>query len=288
MREGATRGFIERRLTMNRWESLHHGVYRIVGTPASWPQALLVACLAAGIHAVASHRAAGGLVDLAGVPRGAIEISVPRGRRIRRPNLVVHEVRLPAVDITSVDAIPVTTPTRTLLDLAAVVPRNVVEEALDDALRRGLTSIPRLEWRIAELGRRPGIGVVRTLLEARTNRSAVPQSVLETKLLRLIKRSHLPIPIGQHAIKDDGKLIAIVDFAYPAVRLAVEADGYRWHSGRAQWQRDLSRRNALTALGWRVIHVTPHDLEQRPDVVVRSIAEGLSRTAPRSRPRTSC
>jgi len=213
---------------------------------------------------------------------------VPRGRRIRRPNLVVHEVRLLAVDITVVDAIPVTTPTRTLLDLAAVVPRNVVEEALDDALRRGLTSISRLEWRISELGRRPGISVVRTLLEARTNKPAVPQSVLETKFLRLLKRFRLPTPIGQHEVKEGGKLIAIVDFAYPDVRLAIEVDGYRWHSGKAQWQHDLSRRNTLTALGWRVIHVTSSDLEQRPAEVARMIAEALSRTATRSRRNTSC
>ena len=50
--------------------------------------------------------------------------------------------------------------------------------------------------------------------------------------------------------------MAIVDFAYPDIKLAIEAEGYRWHSSRARWERDLERRNELTALGWRVIHVT--------------------------------
>jgi len=43
-------------------------------------------------------------------------------------------------------------------------------------------------------------------------------------------------------------------------RLALEADGYRWHSGRQAWQRDLRRRNALTAAGWEVLHATWSDL----------------------------
>ena len=288
LREGATRRAIRWRISTGRWEEHYPGVYLLAGTQPSWQRALVAACLFAGRDSAASHRAAAAVCRLAGGREGVLEISVPRGRRIRQPNLVVHEVRLPAVDVTSVDAIPVTTPTRTLLDLAAVVSADVVEEALDDALRRGLTSIARLEWRIAELGRRPGIAVVRKLLAARGDPTAVPQSVLETRLLRLIKRARLPAPECQHEVKDGGRLVAVVDFAYPDLRLAIEADGYRWHSGRAQWQHDLVRRNALTSRGWRVIHVTSHDLAKQPKDVVRTIADALSRTATRSRRNTSC
>jgi very-short-patch-repair endonuclease len=289
IREGATRRAIRWRLSIERWEELYPGVYRVTGTQDSWRQALLAACLYAGEGTSISHRAGAALWRLAGFDQGILEISVPRGRRVRRLHLAVHEVvRLPPVDVTSVDAIPVTTPTRTLLDLAAVVSADVVEAALDDALRRGLTSIPRLVWRVTELGRRPGTGMVRALLEARTSEPAGPQSVLETRLLRLIKRARLPAPICQHEIKDRGRLLAVVDFAYPEIRLAIEADGYRWHSGRAQWQRDLSRRNALTSRGWRVIHVTSSDLEKRPEQVARTIAEALTCTATRSRRNTSC
>jgi very-short-patch-repair endonuclease len=263
----------------------------MAGTPASWRQALLAACLSAGEGAVASHRGAAGLLQLAGVKQGAVELTVPRGRRVRRPGVTVHEtVELFSVDVMFVDAIPTTTPTRTLIDLAAVMSKNVVEEALDDALRRGLTSISRLGWRVAELGRngRAGIGPIRALLDSRTDKPAVPQSVLETRLLRLIKGTRLPAPVCQHEVRDGGRLVAVVDFAYPEIRLAIEADGYHWHSGRAQWQHDLSRRNALTSRGWRVIHVTSSDVEQRPNEVVRTIADAFSRKATRSRRNTSC
>lgn len=204
--------------------------------------------------------------------------------------ITFHEVTIPAVDVTVVDAIPVTTPARTMIDLAAMIPRETVEEALDDALRRGLTSISRLRWRIDELARRgrPGIAIVRALLDARMNKTTVPQSVLETRLLRMIKRAGLPAPRCQHEIKDRGKLIAIFDFAYPDVRLAIEADGYRWHTGRLRWEQDLARRNAVTARGWRMIHLTATDLERRPQEFVGTIAAALSRTATRSHRSTSC
>jgi very-short-patch-repair endonuclease len=85
-------------------------------------------------------------------------------------------------------------------------------------------------------------------------------------------RAGLPKPAIQHEIRDRGRLVAIVDFAYPDVRLAIEADGYRWHSGRARWRTDLQRRNAVTALGWRIVHVTWEDLERTPDELLRLIS----------------
>jgi very-short-patch-repair endonuclease len=85
------------------------------------------------------------------------------------------------------------------------------------------------------------------------------------------------LPIPQYGIRERGRLLARVDFAYPDIRLAIEVDGYRWHSGRAGWEHDLERRNKLTAIGWRVIHVTSSDLEHRFDNIVRVIAEAHGR-----------
>jgi very-short-patch-repair endonuclease len=217
-------------------------------------------------------------LDLAGVDDQEIEISVPRGRRVACGGITVHRVlTLDAVDITVVDAIPTTTPTRTMIDLAAVVSPDIVEEALDDALRRRLTTIARLRWRLSELGRkgRPGIAVIRRLVDARSNGGGIPQSVLETRLLRLIGRARLPAPECQYRIREGGRLVAVVDFAYPEARLAIEADGFRWHSGRARWEHDLRRRNELMRLGWRVFHVTATDIEQRGHETVRTIADAL-------------
>ena len=71
---------------------------------------------------------------------------------------------------------------RTIIDIAAVASRDVVEEALDDALRRKLFSLSRLRWRLDELGRsgRRGTTLIRSLLAERDTSAAVPESVFET------------------------------------------------------------------------------------------------------------
>lgn len=88
--------------------------------------------------------------------------------------------------------------------------------------------------------------------------------MFETLLLRLIQRSGLPRPAIQYEIRDRSRLLAVADFAYPDRKLAIEADGYPWHSSRARWEHDLSRRNRLTALGWSVVHVTWGHLTMAP------------------------
>jgi very-short-patch-repair endonuclease len=237
----------------------------------------MAACLAWGEGAVVSHRAAAALWGLAGFVAELIELTVPRSRRRAGPG-IIHRHPLPSSDVTVVEGLPVTTPARTLLDLASVAPRDKVEEALDDALHRGIVTIAGLRRRLAAVARpgRPGIATMRALLEARDPAAAVPESVFERRLLRALRAAGLPTPVLQHEIRDGGRLVAVVDFAYPEAKLAIEADGYRWHSGRARWDHDRARRNRLTLLGWRVIHVTWTDLSNRPQHVIAAIRDVLA------------
>lgn len=176
------------------------------------------------------------------------------------------------------DGIPVTTPARTLLDLASVAPPDIVEEAIDDALRRGIVTIDGLRRAFASIGRRgrPGSAAMRAVLNARDASAAVPESVFERRLLRTLRAARLPTPNLQHGIRSGGRLVAVVDFAYPDAKLGIEADGYRWHSGRVRWDRDRARRNRLTLLGWRIIHVTWTDLVRRPAHVIAAIRRALA------------
>lgn len=276
-RAGATKGVVQHRVATGRWDRVEPDVFRFAGTPPSWRQALMVACLAWGEGAVVSHRAAAALWQLAGFEGRVVELTVPRDRRRRGPGIVHRTVLLP-LDVTRVGVIPVTTPACTLIDIASVATREVVEQALDDALRRGMVSIPRLRWRLDELGGRggrAGVAAMRSLVASRSD-SGVPHSVLETRLLRLLNRARLPKPVVQHGIHHRGRLVGIVDVAFPHARLAIEADGYRWHSGRRQWQHDRLRRNELTLLGWRVIHVSWADMSRRPEAVIASIRRALA------------
>ena len=270
---GATRGLIQRRVATSVWDVLYPGVYRLAGAPETWRQRLRAACLVAGQGAVASHRSAGLLKALPRMPEGIIEVTVPNSRRLRRPGIFVHQTgALVSSDVTVVDAIPVTTVTRTLLDLAAVVSADIVEECLDDALRRGMTTVRRIRRRLEELDPRGRAGLrnFRRLLDARDGTGAVPRSALETRFLREVRRARLPLPVRQYQIRHENRVVAVADFAYPDRKIAIEVDGYRWHSGRRRWEHDLERRNALTALGWRVIHVTAADL-RRPAAIIRTV-----------------
>jgi very-short-patch-repair endonuclease len=107
-----------------------------------------------------------------------------------------------------------------------------------------------------------------------------PASRLEAKVAERLKQSDLPRPESQWEVRDGGRLLARVDFAYPEAKLAIEADGYRFHSGRAAWQRDRVRSNALTSRGWLVLRVTWDDLSRRSDEVAAEIRGGLRSSKP--------
>lgn len=232
-----------------------------------------------GSGAVIAHRAAAALLSFLGFLPGVVELIVPRGRqRAHDDGVIIHRpMSLPRADITTVDAIPVTTPARTLIDIAAYVPSETLEEVLDDALRRNLVTVAWLRWRLNEIGtaRRRGSDVIARLIEARTNADTVPQSVFETRLLRVLRDARLPLPSVQHRIRTHLGT-AVLDFAYVEQRVAIEADGFQWHSGRQQWDHDRERTNALTMLGWIVIRVTWTQLRDRPNEVIEMIGTMLA------------
>lgn len=113
-------------------------------------------------------------------------------------------------------------------------------------------------------------------LIARRGSVAAMESALERKVWRLPTASRLPRPVRQYVLRDENAFVARIDFAYPEARVAIEVDGYRWHSGRRAWARDLARRNRLTELGWRVVHVTHKDVTENGEQVVRRLERLLS------------
>jgi very-short-patch-repair endonuclease len=102
-----------------------------------------------------------------------------------------------------------------------------------------------------------------------------PESTFEWRLLRALSANHLPAPIPQYLIRLPNRGTARVDFAYPEVRLAIEADSYRYHSGLTSWSRDRVRNNQLIALGWRVLAVTVNELREDPTSVADQVARCL-------------
>ena len=160
---GMSRHQIRLRVDTGRWHQVERGVFMIGGAPIKWRSRLLALCLSFGDEAVVSHLPAGALWHLAGFdPEPAPEATVDRNRSRRNQGYQVHSIGpVQASDRTIVDAIPVTTPTRTLLDCAAQLTAETLEIAVDDAIRRKMTSVSRLRWQLAKGGRRPGVARLR-------------------------------------------------------------------------------------------------------------------------------
>ena len=265
---GLTPPAITRRLASGRFIRLHREVYALAGAPVSWRQTLLAAVLWGGPGSAASHRAAARLWKL-DVADELLEIITPRRLDSKKVKAHRHDP-LPPQDLKLIDGIPTTNIERTLMDLAAVVDIDALEDALDSALRKRLTSIARLRMRANQGSGRRGMNNLRKLLSERTSEGQPTQSRFETRLNRLLLDGGLP-PLRQHTVWDGGEFVARVDSCYPEAKLIVEADSYRWHSGKRAWQRDIERRNQLTTLGWQIVHVTWDDLIRRPQATLARI-----------------
>ena len=255
---------------------------RVGGAPSSWEQDLSAALLWAGEGAVISHRSAAALWGLDGCRPDVVELTSHRLLRSQlSEGLVCHRYStLEADEITTIGPLRLTTPPRTLLDLAAVVPHSRLEVALDSCLRRRLATLEDLQatlHRHARCGRR-GVRSFRAALTVRSPGYRPPHSALERKLGRLIASSQLPRPVREHPVVEAGREIYRIDFAYPEQMLAIEADGWMYHSDRIAWSSDQVRANVLTVRGWRVLRFTAHDLTKRPSWVIETISIALGAT----------
>lgn len=251
---------IDRLVKAGAWHRAQTATYVVNGAPATWLQAVAAAVLSGAPDAVASHRTAARLWDCPDISP-AIEITSTRA--LRRRGVIVHRTsRLGAHEIRQRASIPVTDPERTLVDLSAVASRELAEAALDHLLAQRLTTLERIKGRIVELegpGRR-GTKHLTALLDERSPREGSAESMLETKLYRLLRAAKLPLPQRQVAIFDGKRPVGRVDLAYPDRLLIIEAQSYRHHSSRQAWTKDVQRRRDLHLLGWRVIEVTWHDV----------------------------
>ncbi|HWC14147.1 MAG TPA: type IV toxin-antitoxin system AbiEi family antitoxin domain-containing protein [Actinomycetota bacterium] len=265
---GLSPAAITRRISTGRFLRLHRGIYRLPGAPPSRRQTLIAAVLWAGPGSAASHRSAAELWGL-DVKTSHLEISTPR--RLESHVVLPHRVDpLPPEDLKIIDGIPCTAIDRTIMDLAAVLDLDSVEDALESALRKRCTSVSRLRFRIARESHRRGVSKLRKLLDERSSDGQPTESRFETRLHRLLRDGGLP-PLRQLTVWDGGVFVARVDFCYPEAKVIVEADSYRWHSSKRAWQRDIERRNQLTALGWQIVHITWEDLTRRPQATLTRV-----------------
>jgi very-short-patch-repair endonuclease len=268
---GGTDRMIATRLANQRWREVQAGVYLVGVTPLSWHGLLRAATLAAGDAAVASHRAAVMLWGLDGLSTRLLELTVPVGRGPVPVGVIVHRTRRP-IPRAVVEGIPVTSVERTILDAACCLPPLVVETAFESAARRRLTTPQKMGICLAEQGG-PGVRgrgvVVRLLDQRRPGRAA--GSPAETHLLHRMRRAGVEEPVRQHPIPLPDGTVAVVDFAWPGRRKAVEVDGLDAHSSAQALDSDLKRQNLIMQTVWSLRRFSARMVRRHPDQVVEEI-----------------
>jgi predicted transcriptional regulator of viral defense system len=133
---GVDRRYLTHHLRSGNLERVERGIYRLRNYPRHRFEDVMTAILRVGEGSVASHDTALAIYGLADAMPSVIHVTVDRRFRGNRPGVIVHKARLPKEDVTNREGIPVTTPLRTLADVAK--DRSVVEAAASEALDRGL------------------------------------------------------------------------------------------------------------------------------------------------------
>jgi hypothetical protein len=256
---GFTQARIQRRLRTGRLHWLHRGIYAVGHLAVTREGRWLAAVLACGRAALLSHRDGTALWSMADYAGGSIDVTVPGTGARGRPGIRVHRARhLAPEDVSSHCRIPVTSPARTLLDLAAVVARRHLERAFEEGLRSGIVTADALRKQLERNGGQRGVPVLRELLGLDPASIAETKSRLEAGFLRFCDEEGLPAPqvnswVGGYE----------VDMSWPGTNVIVELDSWEFHRTRAAFERDRAKWADLTAEGYRVVVVTHRRLTRK-------------------------
>ena len=271
---GLSPAAIKHRLVIGHLHALYPGVY-VFGRPRLEP---LAGATAAVIYAdgrgVLSHGTAATMWGMLDEPQAPVRLTVVGGELRSRRGLIVHRTRsLSKADVRLCRRLPVTSPSRTLLDLAGMLDGHELEAAYAMAMRRRLTNPDEVAAAIARAPLKQGVATLRTL----TQHGVTPiltRSVYERKLLRLIRAAELPTPRTNATVEGHE-----VDLLWPEQRLVVEFDGFAYHSDRTAFERDRLRDQRLIAAGYRVLRITARQIERTPIAVIARIVAALNARA---------
>jgi very-short-patch-repair endonuclease len=230
----------------------------------------MAALLACGHGAVLSHWSAARLWSLSRRVGGEVEVTVI-GRSVdRKYGIRIHRTAsLPRQELRTRHGIPVTSPARTVLDLAAEASAHELEKVTAEVyVQRLVTRDGFLHLLSGHPGRR-GAKALRDLVGCGET-VAMTRSEAERRLLALIRRAGLPAPavnarLGRYE----------VDFLWPEQRLVVEVDGFAFHSSRVAFDRDRTRDAQLTAAGYRVVRLTWRQIVNDPEATLVRLTRAL-------------
>jgi very-short-patch-repair endonuclease len=265
---------VKRRIRNRDWIEVFNDVFTAAGTAMTHESVAHAAALAT--KGVVSHQTAARLhrLDLAvtpPVPNQAHVTTSPR-THIAVAGVVEHRLRLHPQDTTTIDGIPVTTRTRTVVDLLASLDRRDALGLLFRAVQNKWLFVSDLDAAIPSRKGMHGTPQLRELAAMTgTNAHSVAEHALHEILLELPDLrwvANAPLTINGRRL--------VVDVLVPDMRIVIEVDGKEFHSGADRFQSDRERQNALVSAGYTVIRLTWLDVSSRPDYVQRTILANLN------------
>jgi len=253
---------IRRRLAKGILIAVYPGVYRVGHRAPSVEASYLAAVLACGEGALLSGLAAAHLLGLVRGTPPAPEVTCPTQRRV--PGVRTRRSRaLSPGDGRLHGRVPVTTPARTLVDLAAILDLDRLARACHEAGVRYRTTPAQVEAVLAHRPNSPGAGKLRRILLGDVK---VTLSRLESRFLEQLREAGLSLP--QTNRPAGGRR---VDCRWPRQRLTVELDSYRYHGSRHAWEADRRREREAHARGDDFRRYTYGDVFEDPLPMLREL-----------------
>jgi very-short-patch-repair endonuclease/predicted transcriptional regulator of viral defense system len=254
---------IDYRIHSGRLRPLHRGVYAVGHDAVAERGRMCAALLAVGPQAALSHWTAAVLWRLIASLPEVIELTTTG--HAPKPQAGLRVYTSSALDTRIRDGLRVTTPLRTLLDLAATRSRSELERACSEALYLRLVHAEAL-------ARQRGRGSAR--LRAVVADTTPTRNDFERRAVGIVRAAGLPAPavnarLGRYE----------VDLLWPGQRVVVELDGWEGHGHRLAFERDRARDAALQAAGYVALRFTWRQLRDEPQLVARRIAAALRRRA---------
>jgi very-short-patch-repair endonuclease len=264
---GVRPGTVDTWLRLSRLEATSaQGVYRVAGAPVVSQSLAWVAAL--GTHSPLSYLSAARWWGMADDDDGLVHITRLDRRRLDWPTGVrVHRVGLRPADVTEHRGLPVTTRVETVLDCVGWLSPGRGGSLADRAVQQGWLTPAHVAWRLEHQPGRWGNRRLRRLLASLGDGAAAES---ERRLHRLLRASALTGWVANLEVVV-GTRTFVIDVAFPQHRVAIEVDGFAYHSAGGRFQADRTRQNALIASGWRVLRFTWADIVERPAGAVAEV-----------------
>jgi very-short-patch-repair endonuclease len=230
----------------------------------------MAAVLASGPEAFISHHSAAALWGLRSYTERAVEVSVAR-KSTSVKGIKRHHKALPPDEVTLKEGIPTTTVPRTIFDLAATEPVEVVENLLREMEFLELRDRLSLRDLVERYPGRRGVRKVQAALERLEEDSpGHKRSKLEERFAPFLRRHHLPLPRFNDWIVLGPKRYQ-VDCHWPGTGQIVELDGWQGHRTRTAFREDRARDRALRVAGYSVTRLTWSQLDDEPEAVAADL-----------------